>query len=264
MQFGHSKDGLMQLLQNNLAKSYKRKRLKFDVDGEEAKETLKGDDMDLANSDDEDSPMLFPQPRPTSQSNSSNLQNNDTETPASPAPDETLDDSTQLSLNELQQKQEEILRALADAASDADSNSVPSEPHSAEPNRDENGEAQDKPNDEINKAEEVVQQAIAEAEIIPTEENQTEASVEEAIEIPETPKACGHSRESVFGTPLIKSASPYTSLPTGSKWSEGVTDVIDFENLPDSTGTYRKLSGIIQKVRTVVKQINEDSDPDDL
>lgn len=64
------------------------------------------------------------------------------------------------------------------------------------------------------------------------------------------------SKGVVEGTPLLKSASPYDKLPGGEKWSVGVSDVINFENLPDSVGKYEKMKVLIKKVQTKVKQIH--------
>lgn len=260
IQFSHSKEGLTQLLQNNLAKKYKRKRLKLDVDEEpsSSNDNVKQDDMDIQGSDDE--PMLFPQPRP--------------EPPASPdaeepnsnnPPDDELSancDSTQLSLMELKRKQEEILKALEDASSDSNSN--PASP-------DQNGEqnvADTQTNNATKSIEMNIEEKITEESMLETTANASEITeTTEATETAQqtetvfgTPKMGGRSREKVEGTPLIKQVSPYSKLPVGDKWSVGVTDVIDFENLPESTGKYQKLNGLIQKVRTIVKEINEENE----
>lgn len=66
------------------------------------------------------------------------------------------------------------------------------------------------------------------------------------------------SRDVVEGTPLLKSASPFAKLPDGDKWAVGVSDVINFENLPDSTGKYEKMKVLIKKVQSVVRQINNE------
>lgn len=73
----------------------------------------------------------------------------------------------------------------------------------------------------------------------------------------------GISKSTLTGTPLIKSISPFCKLPDENKWSTGVSEVIDFENLPDATGAYKKLSSVINKVRNVVKQINDQNDAED-
>lgn len=66
------------------------------------------------------------------------------------------------------------------------------------------------------------------------------------------------SKMAIEGTPLLKSASSYDKLPDGDKWSVGVSDVINFENLPDSVGKYEKMKVLIKKVQKVVKEINSE------
>lgn len=264
MNIMHTKEGLTQMLQNNLTKSYKRKRMKRDNGANVSSECAKNDDMDIEESDDENngSPVMFPEPRPSSQSNNVT---NESVAGCSSETDE------QMSLNDLRRKQEELLRALADAGSDADeSNSMPSNKNSPackdSPDSPENDEGNDEThandkdgdNKKVDEKPAVEEIACVVAEVTQTE--QTEQSMQHDEVVLGTPTKSGRSTESVFGTPLLQQVSPFTTLPTGAKWSVGVSDVIDFENLPDATGTYHKLSGIIQKIRTVVKQINEDSD----
>ncbi|XP_073848079.1 zinc finger CCHC domain-containing protein 8 homolog isoform X2 [Musca autumnalis] len=60
-----------------------------------------------------------------------------------------------------------------------------------------------------------------------------------------------------MGTPVLK-FSPYDSLPNGENFKVGVSDVINFENLPDSTGKYENMKELIKKVRTVIHKIHND------
>lgn len=252
MLFEHSKEGLIQSLQNNLTKTYKRKRLKLDVAKASTTENIKDDDMDIGVSDGEnvDSPVLFPQPRPIVDESNSNT-----------VPDEAT-------LLELERRQEELRRALEDASSD--SNSLPSDPNGPQQNVDtvmtqpkpiENNTIETDSPESPTADEPLTDMSIINTttEIIDTETRVT--NLEMVLNTPTTSTA-GQSRESVFGTPLIKQLSPFTQLPDGEKWSVGVSDVIDFENLPEATGTYQRLTGLIQKVRTVVKRINDDTEPD--
>ncbi|KAL9919120.1 zinc finger CCHC domain-containing protein 8 homolog [Glossina fuscipes fuscipes] len=62
-------------------------------------------------------------------------------------------------------------------------------------------------------------------------------------------------KESFVGTPLIK-FSPYDCLPTGENFKVGVSDVINFENLPDSTGKYAQMKKILKRVRDTVHTLN--------
>lgn len=69
------------------------------------------------------------------------------------------------------------------------------------------------------------------------------------------------SIETVYGTPVIKGVSPFCDLPNSDKWREGVTDVMDFENLPESIGKYEKMRTLLGKVRAKVQKIQyEDED----
>ncbi|XP_044266800.1 zinc finger CCHC domain-containing protein 8 homolog [Tribolium madens] len=61
-------------------------------------------------------------------------------------------------------------------------------------------------------------------------------------------------KESSFGTPILKSGSPYSTLPDPDKFSKDVSPVINFENLPNSTGKYEQLSDVLQKVRDTLKK----------
>ncbi|XP_043673637.1 zinc finger CCHC domain-containing protein 8 homolog [Vespula pensylvanica] len=62
-----------------------------------------------------------------------------------------------------------------------------------------------------------------------------------------------------FGTPILQSTSPYSKLPSSEKFSKNICDVINFENLPDSTGKYEQMTGVLQKVRSTLAKLHEDS-----
>ncbi|XP_069671719.1 zinc finger CCHC domain-containing protein 8 homolog isoform X1 [Periplaneta americana] len=78
---------------------------------------------------------------------------------------------------------------------------------------------------------------------------------------PSTPNL-GKVKSVSFGTPILQSASPYSRLPTAEQFSRDICDVINFENLPDSTGKYEKMNDLIRKVRTVVTRIQQEDDDD--
>lgn len=61
-----------------------------------------------------------------------------------------------------------------------------------------------------------------------------------------------------LGTPVLQSLSPFNRLPSSEKFSKNICDVINFENLPDATGKYEQMSGLIQKVRTKMATIHKD------
>lgn len=80
----------------------------------------------------------------------------------------------------------------------------------------------------------------------------------ESPSIPATPSV-GKVTSVTLGTPVIVT-SPYLNLPSSEKFSKDICDVINFENLPDSTGKYEKMSGLIKKVRTFVTKLNSEED----
>lgn len=62
-----------------------------------------------------------------------------------------------------------------------------------------------------------------------------------------------------LGTPLLASASPYNKLPSSEKFSKDICDVINFENLPDSTGKYEQMTGVLQKVRSTMAKLYQET-----
>lgn len=64
-------------------------------------------------------------------------------------------------------------------------------------------------------------------------------------------------KESYMGTPVLK-FSPYDNLPNGENFKVGVSDVINFENLPDSTGKYEQMKVILKEVRNRIQKLNSE------
>lgn len=274
MQFCNSIEGLTQQLQNNLANPYKRrKRFKLDDSEQPSSPSPQNDDdvdddMEIQNSDDEPDQQAQFQSSIVKESNLTNL------------PDDASGDALQLSLLELKQKQEEILRALENESSDSNSpanQDATSNNDTAINDKEESSTANDAnktssvemdKNDVIENVEQKENDAELDTlnitAVANAESTQTMNHMESSVLNTPSPSLTGHSRKAVFGTPLIQQVSPFSKLPTGEKWSVGVSDVIDFENLPDATGTYSKLTGIIDKVRTVIKRINDDNDDADV
>lgn len=84
----------------------------------------------------------------------------------------------------------------------------------------------------------------------------------EPMQIPTMAAATG-TKEILQGTPVLMSVSPFLSLPIGDAWSAGVSDVIDFENLPESTGKYEQMKSVIDKIRQLTRKYNEIDDDDE-
>lgn len=70
---------------------------------------------------------------------------------------------------------------------------------------------------------------------------------------PDIKESSAAVKTSSFGTPILKSASPYAKLPKPDNFSQNISPVINFENLPNATGKYDQMTGILQKVRTSLK-----------
>lgn len=249
MNFKHSKEGLIQQLQNNLAKSYKRGRHRRKNVNGGSNDNIRCDDMDIESCGEEDSPES--PPAELDQAPPCNMESD--ENSSNVVPENILNTS----LMELQREKEKILQALAlDHGSDSPLSSEPIDKTKDVENITENDNDNDKiksTNDQDEIMDKTLDSTVVDSDCI------DKTSAEPSFQAPSTPQTiCGQSRESHFGTPLIQAMSPFSKLPVGEKWSVGVSEVIDFENLPDATGTYRKMVGVIQKVRTVVKNLNEE------
>ncbi|XP_014478667.1 PREDICTED: zinc finger CCHC domain-containing protein 8 homolog isoform X2 [Dinoponera quadriceps] len=59
-----------------------------------------------------------------------------------------------------------------------------------------------------------------------------------------------------LGTPILQSTSPYNKLPSSEKFSKNICDVLNFENLPDSTGKYEQMTEVLHKVRGTMTKIH--------
>lgn len=95
-----------------------------------------------------------------------------------------------------------------------------------------------------------------------TEESEPSNSpkAEESNVDSDTPKTPvnGLARKSTIsvhvGTPILHSVSPFKRLPSAEKFSKDICDVINFENLPDSTGKYDQMTELLQKVRNTLRK----------
>jgi hypothetical protein len=63
-----------------------------------------------------------------------------------------------------------------------------------------------------------------------------------------------------LGTPILKSSSPYSRIPAPDNFSQGICDVINFENLPNSTGHFLRMNSVILKIRKSLTSDIEKSD----
>ncbi|KAG6449402.1 hypothetical protein O3G_MSEX006047 [Manduca sexta] len=70
-------------------------------------------------------------------------------------------------------------------------------------------------------------------------------------------RSTGHVKTTQYGTPVMNIASPYEKLPSDVKFAKDICDVINFENLPNSTGNYQKMCSLLKKVKNEVDRIQD-------
>lgn len=73
----------------------------------------------------------------------------------------------------------------------------------------------------------------------------------------DTPDSKGHVKNTLYGTPVINVASPFAKLPSDDKFAKDICDVIYFENLPNSTGKYKKISSLLKRVKSAVDRLQD-------
>lgn len=80
-------------------------------------------------------------------------------------------------------------------------------------------------------------------------------SSDENIDLNQSMIKINEVRTTCFGTPILKSSSPYNRLPNPDNFQKDVSPVINFENLPNSTGKYEQMTEVLQKVRNKLKDL---------
>lgn len=80
-------------------------------------------------------------------------------------------------------------------------------------------------------------------------------SLHEAVSDPENSFINNSIKTSSFGTPILKSKSPYSKVPNMDNFTKDVSPVINFENLPNTTGKYEQMTEVLQKVRDKMKNL---------
>ncbi|KAI5720490.1 hypothetical protein M8J77_007427 [Diaphorina citri] len=60
-----------------------------------------------------------------------------------------------------------------------------------------------------------------------------------------------------LGTPIIDHAVSFDRLPSQEAFSKNICDVLNFDNLPDSTGKYKILSKVVKKVRNFMTKLTK-------
>lgn len=98
----------------------------------------------------------------------------------------------------------------------------------------------------------------------PSSSNVLEAKQEKETSTPKVPTTPepepskpGQVKGTQYGTPVMNIASSYLQLPTDDKFAKDICDVINFENLPNSTGKYKQISALLRKVKSEVDRIQD-------
>lgn len=92
----------------------------------------------------------------------------------------------------------------------------------------------------------------------PTSTSSQTCNSQASSDILKTPDSkTGTVKGTDYGTPVMNIASPYVQLPSNTKFSKDICDVINFENLPNSTGKYKQISVLLKKVKSEVDRIQD-------
>ncbi|KAH8261460.1 hypothetical protein KR044_009573, partial [Drosophila immigrans] len=151
--------------------------------------------------------------------------------PADPEDSTTRPRSSSPTLEDLRAQQEQLLQQLESNTSLNTSNLSTSKPE------EESSAVVVKAGDESPGAEE------SPAAVVKADEESPAASIKPAI-----------FKASIQGTPILK-FSEFDKLPVGDKFKAGISDVINFENLPDSTGKYEQMKGLLKNVRHKMEKL---------
>ena len=115
----------------------------------------------------------------------------------------------------------------------------------------------DKSNNEETKIDEVEKDTEIKTDIIDDKSGKQDQNESEPEEILTPNLKTGKVKTTLYGTPVINVASPFLKLPGEDKFSKDICDVINFENLPNSTGKYKQISKLLKKVKSEVDRIQD-------
>uniref|UniRef100_A0A146MBS3 Zinc finger CCHC domain-containing protein 8 n=1 Tax=Lygus hesperus TaxID=30085 RepID=A0A146MBS3_LYGHE len=96
----------------------------------------------------------------------------------------------------------------------------------------------------------LLQDSVHSADVSAAETNESSTAEEYSTPNQTLDSSFGRVISVEMGTPSLKIHSPFTSLPPTEAFSKGISDVINFENLPNSTGKYENnLKDVLKSVR---------------
>lgn len=254
-----SKLNMLQVLAPNAMKAYKRKKLSLFPSAtlDESNEGGGEVEMELEEGEDapdfptlpplpDDAPPIPPPPPPAAcpsdHEDSSTLNNSSHFTSKDMIViDECNDSDTSvidLSLDELEEKKKVLMEALNDNTGSTSASPIPV----VESENIGSSSALTSPQKSLDEAKSPVKE-----------------DVESAITPQSTPHKSidkGQVKSTLLGTPIINAFSN-ANLPSEDKFSKDICDVINFENLPESIGTYKRMSGMLKRVKNEVDRIND-------
>lgn len=101
--------------------------------------------------------------------------------------------------------------------------------------------------------EEMVAQSTADTDSLSNDMSQDSLPELQDSPVPSNERSSlGRILSSAEGTPLLRSKSGHCRLPPRENFSKDICDVINFENLPESTGTFERMRGLLKKVKSVL------------
>lgn len=229
----HSKEALIQSLGDDIVNGYKKTKLRrlesvVDITGDDYERTsLTVADMDI---EDVNGDVTLPlgvtvvtgPPLPP-----------DSNKPPEPMEDGELSNDSRCESpneNELKEKRQALLAEIAESSVFFDTSSINSSVS-------------------VTAVGAPINHSQLEETIIENSENENRDNCAKDIALVETNERAGHVDTTIFGCPVLPSFSPFNILPAGENFQVGVSDVINFENLAESTGKYEKMKELIKKVR---------------
>lgn len=229
----HSKEALIQSLGDDIVNGYKKTKLRrlesvVDITGDDYERTsLTVADMDI---EDVNGDVTLPlgvtvvtgPPLPP-----------DSNKPPEPMEDGELSNDSRCESpneNELKEKRQALLAEIAESSVFFDTSSINSSVS-------------------VTAVGAPINHSQLEETIIENSENENRDNCAKDIALVETNERAGHVDTTIFGCPVLPSFSPFNIIPAGENFQVGVSDVINFENLAESTGKYEKMKELIKKVR---------------
>lgn len=89
-----------------------------------------------------------------------------------------------------------------------------------------------------------------EGEIIePEEMGEKTADKDPSGDVIQQPIGTGTIARTDTGTPIVEMFSPFEVMPDTNKWGVNMSEHVAFENLPNYTGTWDKMTGLIKRIR---------------